>query len=430
MQLRRLSHADFLRIFLHEMNISEPFPASMGRRDLARHKVLEALRASRAMPRAMLGRQTGLSPASISAITGQLIEEGTLIERSAAVPDGGAGPGRPGINLEFDPAIGVVIGLWVGLDRIVLDMTDYSGRPVASTSESLPLHDRDADDLVAILASRIRHFAVAAAGGRTVLGLGVSFQGFVDTHAGLLIWSPVVAGRNVAVRDALAQLTGLLVEIDNDAGAMAYALAHREPQLKNGIAACIMLGDGVGLGLLVNGESLRGSRGGGNEFGHVQIAPNGPQCRCGARGCVESYLADYALYRDAQALGDVSAAINPRQPTEAEMQALLARALAGDRGLNRLLAQSGRMLARGVATLIHLLQPGRIVFCGPGVRAWPLIEPAFREGLAEHAIAELSALTQLSVSPFEPSLLTEGVVLRMLQRVDRQSAARPARAEN
>lgn len=407
------------------MNIfsQTPIALPLGRREKARLAILAALRRSGPVPRAALGRSTGLSPASVSAIVGALIAEGTLVEEGAGGAEAVNGPGRPGIVLDFSPQIGVMIGLWVGLDRIVLQLLDFAGRPIAERREILPLHHLAARDIVARLAERVADFRGSEAAGMNVLSLGISFQGFVDTHAGLVIWSPVMAERAVPIRDEMARLTQLPVELDNDASAMAYAIMRREPGLQSGITACLMLGDGVGLALLVDGQGLRGTRGGGNEFGHMRLDPHGPQCRCGARGCIESYLADYAILRDALAVCDVPQPANMRQPLEAEMLHLVRLAEGGEATLQELFTRAGTMLARGVTSLIHLFQPANIVVCGPGVRAWHLLEAGFHAELERGAIAQLRRLTSFSVVEFTPALLTEGVVLRALDHVDRRLAA-------
>jgi predicted NBD/HSP70 family sugar kinase len=225
---------------------------------------------------------------------------------------------------------------------------------------------------------------------------------------------------------ALAEATGLPVELDNDASAMAYAITCGNRDLQNGITACVMLGDGVGVGVFMDGEPLRGSHGGGIEFGHVPLTPDGPQCRCGARGCVESYLADYAQYRDALALSTEIPPLAGRQPSEAEMRAIIARADAGDHAITGMLENAGRMLAQGVTTLIHLFRPRAIVFCGPGMRAWPHLERGLSEGLRRYAIPNLAREVAISAHPFETTFLTQGVVLSALGQIDRKLGATAA----
>jgi predicted NBD/HSP70 family sugar kinase len=393
------------------------------RRDLSRQRVLEALRRDGPLSRAAIGRLTGLSPASVSAITGQFITEGLLHDIGTDPLEASAGPGRPGQRLGFRPARGAIIGLWVGLDRLILHLADFSGETIEARDERLPLAALDAEALVAALADRVARFSAEAGGGMPILGVGVAFQGFVDQRKGEVVWSPVTRCTHVPLVAGLETALGLPVELDNDASAMAFAITQSEPALREGVTACVMLGDGVGLGVFVDGKPLRGVHGGGIEFGHVRFSARGPQCRCGARGCIESFLADYALYRDAMAVSDIGPPAEGRQPSETEMTRLVARAAAGEPALAGLFAEAGRVLAESLTMLIRLFQPDTIVLCGPGMRAWPLIEEALHAALDQRAIPFLARRAGIRALPFRPAFLTEGVIRAALERLDRRLAA-------
>lgn len=392
------------------------------KRDTSRLRMLEALRRAGPSSRAELGRLTGMSPASVSAVTARLIASGLLTELSSLESDANLGPGRPGTRLAFEATLGVIIGVWVGLDRLVLQATDYGGNTIATCDERIPLSGLAAEPFFDTLAERISAFADEFSIIR-LLGIGVAFQGFVDRSAESVIWSPVIGVADLRIGEALSARLSLPVELDNDASAMAFAIMRGDRALQSGVTACVMLGDGVGLGVFIDGQPLRGARGGGLEFGHVRLGGGGPQCRCGARGCIESYLADYAIYRDAMAVCALAPPARGRQPSDDEMDALVARAQAGERALLSLFEATGRVLAEGAAMLIHLFQPNAIVFCGPGVRSWRYMEKALSESTASLAIPGLGRATQIRKQEFRSEQLTEGVILRALDRADRRLAA-------
>lgn len=348
--------------------------------------------------------------------------EGLLIEIGAEAAELNSGPGRPGTLIGFNPEIGHAIGIWVGLDRIALHLTDFSGRTLMVREEAVSLSQLGIPDLVSVLAARIAALRVEAGRDLAILGLGVAFQGFVDRAEGRVVWSPVTVNADIPLAALLEEATGIPVEIDNDASSMAYAVTCDNRDLQQGVTACVMLGDGVGLGVFIDGKPLRGTHGGGIEFGHIPLNPDGPQCRCGARGCVESYLADYALYRDALAVSTAIRPIASRQPDEADMAGIVARADAGDRAMIGLLENAGRMLSQGIATLIHLFQPRAIVFCGPGMRAWAHVERGLQDGLRRYAIAGLAREVAIVARPFEPEFLTHGIILSSLGQADRRLA--------
>jgi predicted NBD/HSP70 family sugar kinase len=402
------------------MNIFMPLSSNRpAKRDDARTRLLDALRRNGSQSRATVGRLLGMSPSSISGLTSRLIEEGLLEDIGVDISDPQTGPGRPGALVGFNRAHGLVIGLWVGLNRIALHLTDYAGGTLALVEESIAISRLDPEALVAALAGRIDAFCAAHAPNGNIMAVAVAFQGFVNRELGMVQWSPVTPHTDLALASALKEATGLTVFIDNDASAMAYAILIAEKDLQWGTTAFVMVGDGVGLGVFVDGEPLRGQRGGGIEFGHIPLDPDGPQCRCGSRGCVESYLADYALLRDAMTMTAFVEPIGSMYPGEREMEALTTRADAGEKAVAALFHNAGRVLSQGVATLIYLFQPRKIVFCGPGMRAWKHLERGLSEGLTRYAIPGLARNVSISSRPFDAELTTRGAILSALSEVDR-----------
>jgi predicted NBD/HSP70 family sugar kinase len=182
-----------------------------------------------------------------------------------------------------------------------------------------------------------------------------------------------------------------------------------------------MVGDGVGLGFLIDGELYRGARAGGSEFGHVRLRRSGPQCRCGGRGCIESFLADYALHRDAQLIG-LRPAPNVLMPGEEAMSRIVDQARAGDQALLNLFREAGEVLGDAASILIQTLEPDHIVICGPAIRAMDLLRPSFEAALETQTIPELRLLTTIHVVESSMDLLTEGVVIQALRELDQELA--------
>lgn len=385
------------------------------RRNAARQRILQALRQSGPMPRADLGRLTGFSPASISVIIGGLLAEKILVEHEDQ--GGAAGPGRPGIRIGFNPARGAAVGLWVGLNKIVLQGVDLAGDLVASRKMALPLSRAAADEITDMLVDACRSFIQSEMADLIVLALGVAFQGLIDQRSGTVVWSPVVAAADLPLVAGMNRDLGIPVFLENDASAMAYAICRHQPDLQKGFTACVMIGDGVGLGLLRDGVLLRGAKGGGSEFGHVKLDATGPQCRCGARGCIESYVADYALYRDAITITETPSP-GTMQPTEMQMRALTGQAVAGNAALAQLFDGAGRALGRGLAMLVQLFQPDHVVLCGPGVRAHELVVPALQAEIERGTLLSLRQNLQPLIVDFKPVQLTEGIVLQALETID------------
>lgn len=394
----------------------------IAQREVMRRRVLAELRSQGPLARVELAQHIGVSAATITETVGALIQDGVLLELRDGERESGpvAARGRPRVRLGFDGRLGAVVGVWIGQDRVELTLVDAAGNRLAEQTVAIALKRLDEKRLIATLAGLVAQFRKAEARGCRVSCLGIACQGYIESEAGRVAWSPVLAGADIPLGPELAQRLRLPVVIDNDAAALALALAHRDRRLLTGRTACVMIGDGVGLGLLVDGRLYRGARSGGSEFGHIRLDRRGPQCRCGARGCIEATVADYAIWRDAEL---IRGRFETRGlPDETALSALADEARFADPALRTVYEAAGRTLADGVGILIQMLEPDHVVICGPGTRAEDLLRPAFEARLEFSSIPELRRLAAIRFAPFDPQLRTEGMVLKALEHLDGELA--------
>jgi predicted NBD/HSP70 family sugar kinase len=409
-----------------------------------RGRLIEVLRRHGPLPRVELARGTGLSFAAISAITSRLMTEELLCEAeietepAPALPDdvgeedaeGSSGPdpeggrdtgrrrGRPAVLLTLNPAFGRVIAVSVRMNLIETLIADFSGTGLAQTRRVLATRALDPGGLCALVVEEINAVLDATATPRhRLLGIGIALQGIVNADTGRQLWSPALSVTDVDVTEPVRRAFGVEVVIANDAVAVALALAAGEPALARGLSATIMVGHGVGMGIVLDGEARWGDGGTGSEIGHVKLASDGPQCRCGQRGCIEAYLADYALYRDARTFLDLPPAVS-QQPSEAQMALLRERAQSGDPRLEQLFRQAGRALAEAVAATISVLRPQHVVLAGPGLQAFDMMRRAYEERLDQAVLQWLLKSTVIHVRPTESAAIVVGMVRRALRVVD------------
>jgi predicted NBD/HSP70 family sugar kinase len=378
------------------------------------------------LARVELSQMLGMSPATATETITPLLSEGVLCElkEREESPEGQA-RGRPRVRLSFNGTRGAVIGMWIGLDEVKLTLVDAAGKLQAERSIVTPLKSLDEADALKRLADLIAKFRREVAGGDRIAAIGIACQGYIDSEAGRIAWSPVLSVRDLPLASSLSSRLKVPVVVDNDASVLALALARRDRTLQTGRVACVMIGDGVGLGLMLDGRLYRGARSGGSEFGHIRLDARGPQCRCGGRGCIEASLADYAIARDAQLVSQRLRRVSRRRPPEKDMPAIVAGARAGNAALRALFDGAGRTLADGVGIIIQMLEPDHIVICGAGTRAEDLLRPAFEARLATAAVPELTALARIRFEPFDPKTRCEGVVLKALERLDLELAGLP-----
>jgi predicted NBD/HSP70 family sugar kinase len=297
-------------------------------------------------------------------------------------------------------------------------IADFSGSGLAQSRLEIATRALDAGALCDLVIAQIDAMLEATATPRhRLLGIGIALQGIVNADTGRHLWSPALSVTDIDLVKPVRQAFGAEVVMANDAVAVALALSAAEPSLAQGLSATIMVGHGVGMGVVVDGEARWGA-GAGSEIGHIKLGSNGPQCRCGQRGCIEAHLADYALYRDARTFLDLPPAAS-QQPSEAQMALLRERARGGDPRLEHVFQQAGRALAEAVAATISVLRPHHVILAGPGLQAFDMMRRAYEERLEQAVLPWLLKSTAIYLRPSESAAIVEGMMRRTLWVVDR-----------
>ena len=395
-----------------------------------RGRLVEVLRRQGPLPRVELARSTGLSFPAVSGLTSKLIAEELLCETETAAtswPDdadeddadglNGRRRGRPAVLLTLNPEFGRIIAISLRMNLIETLIADFSGSSLAQSRREIATRALDAGALCDLVIAQIDAMLEATATPRhRLLGIGIALQGIVNADTGRHLWSPALSVTDIDLVTPLREAFGAEVVMANDAVAVALALSAAEPSLAQGLSATIMVGHGVGMGVVVDGEARWGA-GAGSEIGHIKLGSNGPQCRCGQRGCIEAYLADYALYRDARTFLDLPPA-DSQQPSEGQMALLRERALGGDPRLEHLFQQAGRALAEAVAATISVLRPHHVILAGPGLMAFDMMRHAYEERLEQAVLPWLLRSTAIHLRPSESAVIVEGMVRRTLRVVD------------
>ncbi|GGK39519.1 ROK family transcriptional regulator [Salinarimonas ramus] len=341
-------------------------PLAEGQRPL-RQQVFERVRAAGSLARVKIAKDLGISPASVTAITSELIEAG-LIEEVTVPRDGdAAGRGRPPVALGVRAGARLVAGMKISDREHTAVVVDLAGRLVASASLVEKMGGRSLADLAQAadtLLERVVKAAGIARGDLAAVGLGV--PGFVEAAEGRVHWSPVLRERDVPLAAAVEARLGLPVHIDNDANLVALAELWFGAGRALSDFAVVTIEHGVGMGLVINHRLYRGARGLGTELGHTKVHLDGALCRCGQRGCLEAYIADYALAREATTALDWS--MRDGQPTSVLLESLFDHAKAGNVAARSIFRRAGRYLAVGLANVINLFDPDLIILSGERMR--------------------------------------------------------------
>ena len=388
--------------------------------------VLEALRQHGSLARVEMGRHTGLSPASITSISSQLITDGILQEAGEGHANGHAPAeapqrrGRPLTQLAINPKSAHVVAVKVSIDGIELALADGRGAILSRGKSRTSTYEADPKAFGKLVADEISSLlSRARIQPRRVARVGIAVQGVADSKAGTVVWSPAFRTRNIAVCAAVQDILGIPCNVANDANMIAEGLIGSDRARYAGTAAVVFMGYGVGMGLIINGQVYHGPTGAAAEFGHMNHLPDGPLCRCGRRGCVEAYAADYSLLRWASGAAETQAPSFNAIPEE-DMLALESAARRGEAAAVAAYAKAGEALGFGLARIIAILTPSRIVLAGPGTRAMELIAPHLKRAIEAGVVDELRRNVEIETVPIHTDMIIKGTIDRALRHVDRE----------
>ena len=373
-------------------------------REINRQIALNLIRTHQPVSRADLARLMNVRRGVASLLVSELLSENLIFEGALGES---VGRGRRPTFLYIDSRERCVVGVDIRASRTYILVTDLVGRQLGAVSSFQT--NRDVDVLIQELARRIKQILTDY---NACEGVGVSVPGMVEPTKGRVVHAPTLAWHDVNLRDPLAAALGIPVQIENSgkACALAQLWATRSDVVASGNSVFVSVSDGVGVGIVVNGEVLRGRHNTAGEFGHVPLSIDGPKCSCGATGCWEAYVSNLATL--SRYFGRDLSDPRPRDSEEASfsVEDLIARARAGEAKALAALNSTARYLGLGLASLINALDPARIYIGGEITTAWSLIEPIVRSALRERTLTEFGGATEIHVVPAEDHPRLRGAV--------------------
>ena len=213
-----------------------------------------------------------------------------------------------------------------------------------------------------------------------------------------VLHAPTLGWRDVHLREALSAATGLPVQIENSG--RACALAQMWSLRADAVTipselVFVSVSDGVGVGVIMNGEVLRGRHNIAGEFGHVPLSLDGPKCSCGAHGCWEAYVSNRATLARYFGRAANTATLEDAKHRQFSVEDLITRARGSDAKAVAAIEATARYLGLGLASVINVLDPARVYVGGEITLAWDLIEGTVRTALGERALTSAAAETEI-----------------------------------
>ena len=330
-----------------------------------RQQIFEQVRASGQIARSTIARTLNVSPGSVTALTADLIADGFLREVGSVTRE--AIRGRPPVALELVPEALHVIGVKLSDERHTAVLTDFGGSVLASALLEAAPDKATANALLSATEILIKQLCdIAQILPNSISAIGVGISGIVDCKTGIVAWSPLLRDLDIPLGKLFATHFGTPVLIDNDANVLTLAELWFGAGRALSNFVVVTIENGVGMGFVIDNQLFRGAHGMGLELGHTKVQLDGALCRCGQRGCLEAYLADYALAREASTLLGMSP--DKAQNLPEALKKLYEKAADGTPVIRTIFQRAGRYLAVALSNIIHLFDPELIILSGQVMR--------------------------------------------------------------
>ena len=337
-------------------------------RDTNEARLLHIVRSLQPVSRAEIVKASGVRAGTVSAVMNRLLSGGYVSEGKLAPSSGG----RPAMYLQVNAERFFGVGVNIGAQQSDYVISDFNGRVLNERSirtqlDAEPFLRKFARELKAVLRSNHPNITIEA--------VGVSVPGMLDRVEGRLVISPNLGWKDVPLRELLEKELGIPVYVENDANAAALSEIWYGPVDSSPVQDLlfVLVVEGIGTGVIINGSLYFGTTIGLGGFGHVPMDPNGPQCSCGNIGCWEALASDVATL----------ARFFKKHPEEVgrvhTVSELASMAQNGHDGARHALIETAIALGRGIRGLAQGLAPELIVVGGQVTAAWNIIEPIIQD---------------------------------------------------
>ena len=388
-----------------------------------RQLIFDRVRASGLISRAQLAKELGVSPASVTTITSELLED-ALIEEVALARDADIGRGRPAMTIGVRGRAHLVAGMKLSDRQHTAVISDFAGNMLADHTIARDPMAQTLDQMLADIETLLDHVCQKAAINRRDLScVGIGVPGFADHLEGMVYWSSTLSARSVPLAAAAQSRLGLPVAIDNDANLVALAELWFGAGRSLADFAVVTIEHGVGMGLVMNHRIYRGAQRLGLELGHTKVQLDGALCRCGQRGCLEAYVADYALAREAVTALNFDSRHLP--PVTAVLELLYQRAKEGNGTARSIFRRAGRYLSLGLANVTNLFDPGLIILSGERMRYDYLYADETLAEMSELVINSGRPLPKVEIHAWGDMLWAQGAAALALTVLSDQILATP-----
>jgi predicted NBD/HSP70 family sugar kinase len=400
-------------------------------KEFNRRLVLKQIRQQAGISRSDIVRLTGLGKATISAIVGELIEAGLVIESGNQNPS----VGRPKISLTFVANANFALGAELTDEGCRVVLVNLDAKPLRQSFRPVVVQNLAVSTLLQLLVECVAE-VTAGIDVTRILALGVCVPGIVNPPKGVITYSVILPWKDVDLGAALRQHFPFPVAVFSRGSAATWGERWYGAGKEVSNLLYLRVGSGIVGGLVINGQPYLGSEFGAGELGHITVDPQGPLCRCGNRGCLATLATTNALLNRVRQLlrEDTGNALwrDIQTLDTLELQAVIRAAETGNPIAAQGLAEVGQWLALAVASVVNLLNLEMVIIGGPLARAGNYLLAPLQRELAQRALPTHLSHLQVVASVLKedaPAVGAASLVLHELMEPF-QSALLPALSDN
>lgn len=366
-------------------------------REINRQIALTLIRTHQPVSRADLARLMETNRANVTFLINELLEE-------KIVREGAQGNekvrGRKPTFLYLNSQKHFAIAVDVRATRTFLMITDSIGKQIEDII-SFPT-ELEPEKFTRTLILQIKKIFGGKLDAVNCEGIGIVIPGMLDRKTDLIVNAPTLGWRNVDLLKSLqAEFGDINIHFENSgrACALSQVWTTRADGLAFNDLVFVSVSDGVGVGIVINGELMRGKNNTAGEFGHVPLSIDGPQCSCGANGCWEAYISNLATMSRYFGKNLLKRQPQPLETVEFTIEDLISRARGGDSKALTALHSTARYLGLGLASIINVVDPSQIYLGGEITGAWDLIESEVRDAIKERTLTKELGTTPIRIVP-------------------------------
>ena len=376
--------------------------------------ILNTIRRAGLISRVEIAELTGQSRAAVTNITAHLLKEKVIVEKETKTS---SSRGRRRVLLALNPAAAYVVGVKLSAFQVSFAVTNMQADVLSSLIVPVRIGKKSVEFVADLIEEGIRHcVSEALINMSKISGIGIGIPGLVNSEKGITYWSALYKKGNTTLRNLIQNRLNIKTYIENDANTVTLAQQWFGEGKGVDNFLVVTVEHGVGMGIVVNGQIYRGVKGIGAEFGHMVIKPGGALCRCGKRGCIESYVADYSV---------LEAAIDARKAgkwqfsniSSLTIEEVTAIAKKGEPALQKIFKRSGEILGLGISGLVQIFNPEKIIIAGEGVRAGALLFEPMQKMVKAHTTPEMFETLQIVIQKWQDKDWARGAASLVLQEL-------------